>query len=111
MAMNLKNELKAVEKQLQALTKKVEKMLAAVETTEKPKAAQKAPAKAPAKKTNTSSAIDAVIGVIKRSKKAIDIETLKTKTGLQGQKLHNIVYILKKQGKIKSAGKGVYVKA
>jgi hypothetical protein len=33
------------------------------------------------------------------------------KTGFDQKKTYNIVYKLKKQGKIKSAGKGVYVKA
>jgi len=36
---------------------------------------------------------------------------LKKKTGFKDNIIHNIVYKLKKQGKIKSAGKGVYVKA
>ena len=33
------------------------------------------------------------------------------KTGFSEKQIHNIVYKLKKQGKVKSEGKGVYVKA
>jgi hypothetical protein len=33
------------------------------------------------------------------------------KTGYENKKIHNLVYKLKKQGKIKSETKGVYVKA
>jgi len=41
----------------------------------------------------------------------IGIEMLKERTGFQGQKLYNVLYVLKKQGKIKTEQKGVYVKA
>jgi len=51
------------------------------------------------------------IALIKRSRKEVDIAALKEKTGFKAQKLHSVVYNLKKQGKIKSAGNGVYVKA
>ena len=37
--------------------------------------------------------------------------TLKKKTGFADHKIHTIIYNLKKQGKIKSVGRGVYVKA
>jgi predicted Rossmann fold nucleotide-binding protein DprA/Smf involved in DNA uptake len=112
MAVTLKKELQAVNKELKTLTKKVEKMIVAVGKSQpKPKAVKKSPAKKAApSKTDKSSAIDSVLSVVKRSRKAVDIQTLKEKTGFQGQKLHNIVYILKKQGKIVSAGKGVYKK-
>jgi hypothetical protein len=33
------------------------------------------------------------------------------KTGYENKKIHNLVHKLKKQGKIKSETKGVYVKA
>ena len=122
MAMNLRNELQAVNKELKTLSKKVEKILLDVGKAQKVKPAKKsapkksapkksAPKKSASKKPDKSSATDAVMNVIKRSRKTVDIKSLKAKTGFQGQKLHNIVYILKKQGKIKSAGKGAYVKA
>lgn len=37
--------------------------------------------------------------------------TLRKKTGFEGRKIRDIVYRLKKPGKIKVEGKGVYLKA
>ncbi len=53
-------------------------------------------------------AIDTVFGAIKRFKKGVDTATLKKKTGFKGN--IDIVYKLKKQGKIKSVSRGVYLK-
>ena len=67
------------------------------------------------KKTSTSTAqgtaTDAVLAVIKRSKKGVNVVTLKQKTGFDEKKIHNIIYKLKKKGLIKSVSKGVYTKA
>ena len=69
-------------------------------------------AQKPAPKTDKKlSAAGTVLGFVKKSRKGINIEILKEKTGFQGQKLHNAVYTLKKQGKIKSEKKGFYFKA
>lgn len=86
----------------------------------KAKPARKAPAKpekrvkkAPAKKVAAKkpiTAVDTVLKIINRSKKGVDTPTLMKKTGFNEKKIHNIVYKLKKQGKVKSAGRGVYVK-
>ena len=85
MAMNLRNELNAVNKELKVITKKVEKIIIAADKIEKPKAVKKASAKKPpVQKAKKLSAIDAVLGVVKRSRKKIDIETLKDKTGFEG---------------------------
>jgi len=67
--------------------------------------------KAAAKKTVEVSATDTVLGFIKRSKKGVGTAALVEKTGFNETKTRNIVYKLKKQGKIKAAEKGVYVKA
>ena len=117
MATNLKKELQTVGKQLNALSKKVERLVVAADKLEKPKVAKAKPAKKvaakkpAAKKTEKLSAPETVLAIIKRSRKGVDSAKIKEKTGFQGQKLHSVVYTLKKQGKIKSAGKGVYVKA
>jgi predicted Rossmann fold nucleotide-binding protein DprA/Smf involved in DNA uptake len=119
MAMNMKKELQSVKKRLETLSKKLEKMVAAASAPEKtkPKVTKAKPvkkiaAKKPAaKKTDKLSALETVLTIIKRGKKAVDIAALKEKTGFMHQKLHNAVHTLKKQGKIKSAGRGVYVKA
>ncbi len=51
-----------------------------------------------------------VLNVIKRSRKPIDIETLKKRTGFEGKNIHDIIYRLKKKGKIKSAERGKYIR-
>ncbi len=65
--------------------------------------------KAVAKKPVT--AVDTVLGIINTSKKGVDTATLTKKTGYNRKKVANLVFKLKKQGQIKSVGKGVYLKA
>ena len=56
-------------------------------------------------------AADTVLGVIKRSKKGVGIVTIMGKTEYERKKVANIIYKLRRQGKIKSVGRGVYAKA
>lgn len=64
-----------------------------------------------AKKDSEITAMENVLRIIKRYRKGVTTSTLKQKTGFEKKKIHNIVYKLKKQGKIKSEEKGKYVKA
>lgn len=107
--------LKKIAKDLTKAARELEKVAAALETQKpaptKPK--KKATAKKPIKKTVSAkqpTAVDAVFAVIKRSKKGVNMATIKQKTGYDNKKVHNLVYKLKKQGKIKSPAKGVYLK-
>jgi hypothetical protein len=124
--MTLKQDLKALQKKIKALEKKMNKLALAIEKSEKPKAAKKprtksvaaktatkAPAKkAPAKKKSAKlSASDQVIKIINRSKDGIDAAKLVKKTGFDLKKVRNILHRTFKMGKIKRAGKGVYVGA
>ena len=137
MTKNLKKNLQAVNREIKALSKKVDQMIVAVEKLGKPKvvkakpvkktvakvkpvskvAAKKAPVKKvavkkpAAKKPVKLTAADTVFGFIKRYRKGVDVSTLMKKTGFNKRKIYDNVKILKKQGKIKTAGKGVYVKA
>lgn len=109
----LKKDLQTVLKSLNLATDKVEKLMKKVETLEKPQNLKKPGAKAPSKarapkKTSDS---DAVLAIIKRFKKGVDGATLRKKTGFEGRKIRDIVYRLKKRGKIKIEGKGVYLKS
>ena len=70
--------------------------------------AKKAPVKKTAKKTT---AANTVLAIINRSKKGVDSTTLVKKTGYDNKKIANIVFKLRKQGKIKSFIRGVYTKA
>jgi len=80
---------------------------AKVKTKSKTRPRKKAAAKKPRKETST----DAVLKIIQRSRKGIDTETLEKQTGFDKRKIWGIVHRLKKEGKIKSAGYGLYVKA
>ena len=114
---NFKKNLKVVNKDLDALAKKVKRLIVAVEKLDKAKPPKKTAAKAtPVKKTAPKTvkkvtAADTVLGYIKKSKKGIDTATLMKKTGFDQKKIHNIIYKLKNQGNIKSKLKGVYLKS
>ena len=147
MSKNLKKDLQVINREIKALSKKVEKVIIAVEKLEKAKAVKakpvrkaavkkpdvkakpvkkaavkkpavkakpvkKAAVKKPAaKKTAQLSAVDTAFGFIKRYKKGISTAALMEKTGFDQKKVYNIIYKLNSLGKIKSVGKGVYVKA
>ena len=134
-----KKDLQAVKRDIKALEKKLEKLLTAYEPMPKAKkvmkkkavkkarvvkkaAAKKAPAKkkaaakkAPAKKavakkkTSQVTATDKILQIVKRSKKGVDVPTLKKKTGFDDKKVRNIVFRASKEGKIKKSGRGIYV--
>ena len=110
---NLKKELQAVNKEIKTLANKVAKLIDAVDKFEKPKITKKIAVKKPAvvKKPVKLSAIATVLGLIQGSQKGIDTATLIKKTGFANAKIHTIVYNLKKQGKVKSEKRGIYVKA
>ena len=111
----LKKDLQSVLKSLRALTQKTEKMIRQLRKLDKAQAAKKPKARAAkraiAKKPTRVSATDTVLAIIKRSRKGVDKTTLKNKTGFEGRKIGDIIYRLKKEGKIRSAGRGIYVKA
>jgi septal ring factor EnvC (AmiA/AmiB activator) len=129
----LKKDLEAISKALNGLVQKVEKLQEQIgeqtEPTKKPKAKavkakavkkapvkkvavkKAAPKKAPSKKVAPATAVNTVLAIIKRSKKGVGTAALMEKTGYNQKKIGNLVFKLKKQGKIKSVNKGVYVKA
>jgi len=124
--MTIAKDLKALQNNFKALEKKMEKLIAAVEKSEKPKVAKKSPAKpvkakttkrspaqkAPVKKKTTQlTATDQVLNIIKRSKKGVNTATLMTKTGFDQRKIWSIINRASKAGKIKRAGKGIYLGA
>jgi predicted Rossmann fold nucleotide-binding protein DprA/Smf involved in DNA uptake len=124
----LKKDLEAILKGLNGLVQKVQKLQEQIgeetKPTKKPKAkvvkkkaVMKAPAKkvavkkAAPKKATQATAVDTVLAIIKNSKKGVGMAALMEKTGYNQKKIANLVFKLKKQGKIKSVAKGVYVKA
>jgi len=128
----LKKDLEAILKALTGLAQKVEKLQEQIgeetKLTKKPKAkaiktkaVKKAPArkgavkkavpkKAVPEKAKPATAVDTVLAIIRRSKKGVGMAALMEKTGYNQKKIANLVFKLRKQGKIKSVDKGVYVK-
>jgi len=111
----LKRDLQSVLKSLRVLTQKTDKMIKQLEKLDKPQAVKKPKAKKAgkpvAKKVKKVAADGTVLAIIKRSRKGVDKATLINKTRFEGRKIGDVIYRLKKQGKIKSAGRGIYVKA
>jgi len=110
--MTIAQDLKALNKNIQALGKTLDSLLKAVEKDEKPKAkptkkilAKKAPAK---KKAAPLTATDEILKIIKGSKKGVDAPTLVKKTGFNQKKVRNILFRTYKQGRIKRIDKGIY---
>ncbi len=114
---NLKKSLQSVNKDLNTLSKKVDKIIVAASKLEKPKTVKKkavkkvAVKKPAAKKAVKLTAADTTFAVIKRSKKGVSVAELMKQTEFDQKKTYNIIYKLKKQGKIKSVEKGVYKKS
>ena len=114
MVKNLKKDLLAISKELQVLADKIERWLKMLDKYEKPKAKPvkaKAVKKTPVKKTKPATAVDTVLAIIKRYKKGVSNAALMEKTGYNQKKISNLVFKLRKQGKIKTVTKGVYMKA
>ena len=74
-------------------------------------AAKKAAVNKPAAEESVKlSMSDTVLGFITRSRKGIDTAALLKKTGTNRAHIHNIVSRLKKQGKVKTTGRGIYMR-
>jgi ElaB/YqjD/DUF883 family membrane-anchored ribosome-binding protein len=122
----LKRDLQAVKRDIKALERKMEKLLKAYGTPQKQKAAKKTKRKtvkaktrrvaavkkaAPKKKAAKATATDQILKIIKRTRKGVDVPTLKAKTGFEDKKVRNIIFRASKEGKIKKVGRGIYIGA
>ena len=102
--------LKTIAQGVEAIAKKVDE-IAESEDVGAPKGktpVKKTPVK---KEVKSTTAADTVFKVIGRSKKGISTSTIVEKTGFTRKQVYNIVFRLKKQGKIKSVQTGVYVRS
>jgi predicted GIY-YIG superfamily endonuclease len=119
--MTIKTELQAVNKDIKALSRKMEKLIKEFDKSQKVSVAKKptvkttkrVPAKkAPSKKRPAKlTATDKVLKIISKSKRGIDPPTLRKKTGFDDRKITNILHRAFKEGKIKRVGRGIYVGA
>ena len=120
----LKRDLQSLLKRLRSLTQKTERIAKDLEKVEKARTAKRPKAKARVKpgkhkiagkvvvrKPANVTAIDTVMGIIKKSKKGVDTTRLKEKTGFDDKKIWNAVNRLKTMKKVKSKGRGLYVTA
>ena len=122
----LQKQLLSAAKTLNALATKIEAASKKLEGTEKAKpaqakktpkkptkktAAKKAAKKNAPKKPAASSASDAILNIVSQYEDGLTTAALVKETGFNTKKVQNTVFRLRKQGKIKSATTGVYVKA
>ena len=134
----LQRQLQSAAKTLNALATKIDAISKKLGEAEKavpaikspPKAAKKKPAVRPVKKSApkktaraktvkksvpkkavVATGSDQVLKIISASEKGINTADLISKTGFKAKKVQNVVFKMRKQGKIKNASKGVYVKA
>ena len=108
---DLKKSLEKVASDLNKVAQQVEKLAAKLEVQKQAKPSKKKATKKVSKKPAQPTAADTVYKVIARLKKGASMATIRQKTGYDSKKINNLVYKLKKQGKIKSPAKGVYAKA
>ena len=112
----MKKDLKAVTKELKRLAQKTDKIIKQFEKLEKAQAAKESKAKKVRKVTEIDPilarimrdkvcATDIILAHIIGSRDAIDIKTLQRKTGFKYNTINQIVFGLKKKGKIKSKRK------
>jgi len=122
----LKRDIRAIQKDIKALERKMEKIMKALDegktakgkrskqkVTAKTTQENQPPAKKPAagKKRLKLTATEQVLKIISRSRKGVDVPTLKKRTGFDDKKVRNIIFRTSKEGKIKKVGRGVYVGA
>ena len=122
--MTLKQDLKALQKEIKALEKKMNKLIAAAGKNAKPKSAKKTVTRPPFKAKTTKNApakkalankkprkltaTDIVLGVLMAQKEGISVANLINKTRFDEKKIQNILYRASKRGKIKRVEKGVF---
>jgi putative endonuclease len=119
--MTIKKDLQNLNKEIKALSNRVEILIKEFDKSRKVSTAKKAPAKstkrtatrkAPVKKRPARlTATDRVLKVINRSKKGIGAATLMKRTGFDDKKIRNILQRTFNEGRIKRAGRGIYVGA
>ena len=124
----MKKDVNALTKELKALTKKTEKIVTALGKLEKAqakpkpvkkaakprKAIKKAAVKKPAKKATTNKSakgtvVGAVMGVIQANSKGVNTDQIMEQTGLNKKQVRGTIDRAKREGKIKTVKRGIYV--
>lgn len=113
---NLRAMLLFMSRTLKILSKETERLIGEIEKREKAQAVKETKRKArerglARRKAQFLMMTEAVLKVIKRHRRGIDMSKLKDKAGLDAKKINRIVFQLRKQGKLKSLRRGFYIKA
>ena len=103
--------LVGLSKQVERITKQVDKLQPAKKAPAKPKkAVRKVAVNRKAVPAKGKTVLDSVYNVIEHSKKGATIATLKTKTGLDSRQLSNALYKLSKKRMVYAKSRGLYKK-
>ena len=118
----MKKEVESLTKELKSLTQKTEKIVKALEKLEKDqvkskpvkKAVKKTAVKKTAKKPTTSkvargSVTDAIMGVIQANSEGVSTDQIMEQTGLNKIQVWGTINRAKKEGKVKTVKRGIYV--
>ncbi len=70
---------------------------------------KKAVPKKASPKKKAKSPFDTVVGIIRRSRKGVNVASIREKTGFDDKQIRTYFYKAKRQGKIKNKSRGVYV--
>jgi len=97
----LKRDLQAVSKSLKQLTLKTENIAKRLDKFEKAKTKPKV-----TKKSVKISTAATVLAIIKRSRKGVDVATLKSKAGIGSRTINNIILQAKEKGQNQEQRKG-----
>jgi len=73
------------------------------------KSGKKTAAKQAAPGKKTESVFDTVVKIVRSSKKGLNVALIREKTGFDDKQIRNCIFRAKKQDKIKSLKRGVYV--
>ncbi len=106
----VKTVLQPIKKGLDVLTKRIKDMQKLLDNLEDALTSEKGKARAK-KKPSKASATDTVLKIVQASRTGVTTPQIKKKTRFSDTKIQGIIYRLKKQKKIKTKGRGVYVKA
>ena len=60
-------------------------------------------------KRKPKSPFDTVIGIVRRSRKGVNVASIREKTGFDDKQIRTYIYKAKRQGKIKNKSRGIYV--
>jgi uncharacterized protein YoxC len=103
--------LAALAKQVERISKQVDKLQPARKAAAKPKAAPKRkPAARKAAAARGTTVLDAVFDAIRRNKNGVSVAQLKQRTKLDARQLSNALYKLSKKGQVYAKSRGLYVK-